>query len=259
MVVPIHMNGQCPTCAQDLQGCAFFFDVDGTLAEIQPRPELVFIPAAILAALGRLQTVGVPVAVISGRRLADLDQLFEPLRLPAAGVHGAERRGADGRLRQLNLDREALRRVGDELFQACARYPGLHLENKGLAFALHFRLAPELEAVARGLAEDFIRRYPALLTLQPGKCVFELKPRGASKGEVIREFMREPPFGGRVPVFIGDDLTDEAGFQAVNALGGHSFKVGPGETAARQRLDSVSAVEKWLDALVRPLKPEVYP
>ncbi|MEE4465388.1 HAD-IIB family hydrolase, partial [Azotobacter chroococcum] len=90
------MNGQCPPSAQDLQNCAFFFDVDGTLAEIQPRPELVFIPPATLAALDRLQAVGVPVAVISGRRLADLDRLFEPLRLPAAGVHGAERRAADG-------------------------------------------------------------------------------------------------------------------------------------------------------------------
>ncbi len=259
MAVPIDMNGQCPTSAQDLKSCAFFFDVDGTLAEIQPRPELVFIPPVTLAALDRLQAVGVPVAVISGRRLADLDRLFEPLRLPAAGVHGAERRGADGRLRQLSLDREALRRVEDELVQACARHPGLHLENKGLAFALHFRLAPELEATARRLAEDFTRRHPELLTLQPGKCVFELKPRGASKGEVIRAFMREPPFSGRVPVFIGDDLTDEAGFLAVNALGGHSFKVGPGETVAQQRLDSVTAVEKWLDDLVRPLKPEVYP
>ncbi|GAB3396166.1 HAD family hydrolase [Azotobacter armeniacus] len=253
------MNGQCPPSAQDLQSCAFFFDVDGTLAEIQPRPELVFIPTVILAALDRLQAVGVPIAVISGRRLEDLDRLFDPLRLPAAGVHGAERRDADGRLRRLSLDPEALRRVENELVQACARHPGLHLENKGLAFALHFRLAPELEAIARTLAEDFARRHAELLTLQPGKCVFELKPRGANKGEVIREFMREPPFSGRVPVFVGDDLTDEAGFQAVNVLGGHSFKVGPGETAARQRLDSVTAVEKWLDELVQPLKSEVYP
>lgn len=252
------MNGQCPPSAQDLQNCAFFFDVDGTLAEIQPRPELVFIPPATLAALDRLQAVGVPVAVISGRRLADLDRLFEPLRLPAAGVHGAERRAADGRLRRLDLDLEALRRIGDELVQACARHPGLHLENKGLAFALHFRLAPELEETARTLAEDFSRRHARLLTLQPGKCVFELKPRGASKGEVIREFMHEPPFSGRLPVFIGDDLTDEAGFQTVNALGGHSFKVGPGETIAQRRLDSVMAVEKWLGELVRPLKAEVY-
>lgn len=253
------MNGQCPLSAQDLQSCAFFFDVDGTLAEIQPRPELVFIPAVTLAALDRLQAVGVPVAVISGRRLQDLDRLFEPLRLPAAGVHGAERRGADGRLRRLDLDLEALRQIEDELVQACALHPGLHLESKGLAFALHFRLAPELEATARSLAEDLARRHAELLTLQPGKCVFELKPRGASKGEVIREFMHEPPFRGRVPVFIGDDLTDEAGFQVVNDLGGHSFKVGPGETTARQRLGSVTAVEKWLGQLVRPLKPEAYP
>src|SRR5690606_20911989 len=112
---------------------------------------------------------------------------------------------------------------------------------------LHFRLVPELEDVARDLAETFVRRYAEVLTLQPGKCVFELKPRGASKGEVIRAFMAEPPFNGRQPVFLGDDLTDEAGFAVVNALGGRSIKIGSGPTVAGERLASVAAVGEWLE------------
>ncbi|HAR06410.1 MAG TPA: trehalose-phosphatase, partial [Pseudomonas sp.] len=111
----------------------------------------------------------------------------------------------------------------------------------------------QLEQVARELAEHFAERYAEVLSLQPGKCVFELKPRGASKGEVIRAFMEEVPFAGRTPVFVGDDLTDEAGFAAVNALGGRSIKVGEGPSDARERLPSVHAVGGWLEQLLSEL------
>lgn len=228
------------------QRCAFFFDVDGTLAEIQSRPELVFIPPRSLAALERLHAGGVPVAVVSGRPISQLDALLSPLHLPAAGVHGAERRTAAGELQHLALDKDVLSAIQQELAEACAKYPGLSLENKGVAFALHYRLAPELEDTARVLAEDFVSRYGEVLALQPGKCVFELKPRGASKGEVIRTFMQEAPFAGRLPVFVGDDLTDEAGFKVVNELGGLTIKVGTGATEALQRMASVDAVGAWL-------------
>ncbi len=238
-------------CATETQRCAFFFDVDGTLAEIQPRPELVTIPARSLAALERLDADGHPVAVVSGRPISQLDALLAPLRLPAAGVHGAERRTASGELCQLALDQALFDEIQRELARACAAHPGLSLENKGVAFALHFRLAPELEETARALAEYFVARHGDLLALQPGKCVFELKPRGASKGEVIRTFMQEAPFAGRIPVFLGDDLTDEAGFQVVNELGGITIKVGTGATEARHRLASVEAVTAWLDELSR--------
>ncbi len=234
----------------DVRRCAFFFDVDGTLAHIQPRPELVFIPPRVLAALEQLHAGDIPVAVISGRPLSQLDALLAPLRLPAAGIHGAERRTADGRLQQLALDVEVFHDIEQALVRACAEHPGLRLENKGVAFALHFRLAPELEETARALAEAFVERYGEVLALQPGKCVFELKPRGASKGEVIRAFMQEAPFLGRLPVFVGDDRTDEAGFEVVNQLGGLSIKVGGGETLATQRLDSVDAVGAWLGTLL---------
>lgn len=258
------MSKQNERSGLEIRHCAFFFDVDGTLAEIQPRPELVFIPPRSLAALEHLYLSEIPVAVISGRPLSQLDDLLSPLRLPAAGVHGAERRTAAGETLQLALDSAVFDVIQQELAQACTAHPGLYMENKGVAFALHFRLAPELEETARALAEDFVERYGDVLALQPGKCVFELKPRGASKGEVIRTFMQEAPFKGRMPVFIGDDLTDEAGFKVVNELGGLTIKVGTGETAATQRLDSVEAVTAWLDELLRalseasqnPIKPD---
>lgn len=247
------MNDQSELPALIADRCALFFDVDGTLAEIQSRPEQVFIPNETLRALERLQANGVPVALISGRPLTQIDQLAAPLQLPAAGVHGTERRTVDGQVVRLALDADRLSAIERELAAACAELPGLSLENKQVAFALHFRLAPELEARARALAEDFASRYADVLALQPGKCVFELKPRGASKGEVIRAFMQEPPFHGRLPVFIGDDLTDEAGFEVVNALGGVSIKVGAGQTAASRRLQSVAEVGKWLADLLDTL------
>lgn len=250
MTVRPYMNDFELVTRLDISRCAFFFDVDGTLAEIQPRPELVFIPESTLDSLQCLQDRGGVVAVISGRKLDDLDRLLDPLRLPAAGVHGAERRDAEGREIRLVDDPATLARIGAELEEACAPYPELRVENKGVAFALHYREAPERESIARYLAESFAERYADLIGLQPGKCVFELKPKGASKGEVINSFMREAPFAGRLPLFIGDDLTDEAGFAAVNALQGLSLKVGNGPTTARQRLASVSAVADWLRTLL---------
>ncbi|WP_314410739.1 trehalose-phosphatase [Pseudomonas kuykendallii] len=248
------MNDFSPSSGSDLDRWAFFFDVDGTLADIQPRPELVFIPETTLEALAELQRRGAAVAVISGRPLAQIDQLLQSLELPAAGVHGAERRRADGELQASDLDLAALDGVEDELEAACSEYPALRLENKGIAFALHYREAPELEDVARQIAESFVARYPRLLSLQPGKCVYELKPKGANKGEVIRRFLDEEPFRGRVPVFVGDDLTDEAGFAVVNALGGLSIKVGEGASVAQRRLPSVAAVGEWIAArLTQPL------
>lgn len=243
------MNEHFPNPLLDLSRRAFFFDFDGTLAEIQPRPELVFISGALHASLDKL-AARCPVAIISGRPLAQLDEFLYPLHLPGAGIHGVERRTAQGEMRQLPLDLGLFRQIERELSAACVDYPALLLESKGVSFALHYRQAPQLAEVARDLADEFVARYPQVLAVQPGKCVFELKPIGASKGEVIRCFMAEPPFSQRVPIFIGDDLTDEAGFVVVNAMGGLSIKVGEGQSAALEHLDSVSAVGAWLAAVL---------
>ncbi|HEX5613074.1 MAG TPA: trehalose-phosphatase [Burkholderiales bacterium] len=226
---------------------AFFLDVDGTLLEYAQSPQGVHVREDLLELLRRLQQrAAAAVALISGRSVADIDRLFAPLVFPVAGQHGTERRKADGSIRRHAPAVDALGRAAAELVRLTAAHSGLVLENKGITLALHYRLAPSL----RPLAEREMRALAATLgdafELQTGKFVVEVKPSGKDKGHAIADFMEEPPFRGRQPVFLGDDLTDEAGFEAVNRLGGHSIKVGPGITRARWRLFDASAVRRWL-------------
>jgi len=245
------MNDSEPLPPIPLKSSALFFDLDGTLAGIEKRPELVSIPDDVKQALIEvLSLTEGALALVSGRALHELDALCAPLKCPAAGVHGAERRDASGNIHRTELSAMLRAKLGTELNLAIAAYPGCHVEGKGMAYALHYRQAEIFADEILALAESFTRRYPEL-ALQPGKCVIELKPRGVDKGAAINAFMQEAPFAGRMPLFIGDDLTDEAGFMQVNALGGVSIKVGPGETTARYHLDDVGKVHQWLLSLIK--------
>ncbi len=152
-------------------------------------------------------------------------------------------------MHRITLPRDLARELEQQLRNALADLPGAKLESKGMAFALHYRQAPQHEQAIAELARRMAQRWPEL-ALQPGKCVLELKPQGVNKGEAIRAFMQEPPFAHKTPVFLGDDLTDETGFRVVNQLGGYAVKVGQGETEAKWRLDGVAAVHQWLLALI---------
>ncbi|MDB5405437.1 MAG: trehalose-6-phosphate phophatase, biosynthetic [Rhodospirillales bacterium] len=238
---------------------AYFLDVDGTLLEIAASPEAVRVPADLVAILDRLhrETDGA-LALLSGRRIADLDALFEPLKLPAAGVHGLERRRADEIVESATPVGvlAALRELQPLLAEFVAEHPGLRLEDKGVSLALHYRQAPEFEGAVHNFAERIAVPYADRLRLLPGKMVVELKPHGADKGIAIAEFMAEPPFAGRHPVFIGDDVTDEDGFRAVNALGGLSLRIGDERpSAAHARLPSVDLCRTWLAAAVAAERP----
>lgn len=236
---------------------AFFFDVDGTLAAIKPRPDEVSIPAQVLDDLKRLaQRCEGAVALISGRPVDQLDALASPLVLPMAGVHGAERRDIKGHFTRIALDPATVSTLSHELTSALAALPGTTLENKGMAFALHYRQAPQHQLAVEKLASALVARFPELVQ-QPGKCVVELKPRGVNKGAAIDDFMQHPPFAGRIPVFLGDDLTDEAGFTTVNALEGISIKVGTGSSCAQGRLSDVAAVYAWLEQTRKKLVEDV--
>jgi trehalose 6-phosphate phosphatase len=224
--------------------CALFLDFDGTLVDIAPRPEAVRVPSELIERLSAVQELlGGALAVISGRPIEQIDQFLRPLRLPAAGVHGAERRGADG-LIQL-LDTHPLDQVDAAARTLAARHPGLQLENKRGSLALHYRQAPHLEQLCLDTMQAAVDASPGLVLLR-GKMVAEAKPGGASKGHAIEAFMAEAPFRGRRPVFIGDDVTDEAGFAAVQRLGGLGVKVGEGETAAQHRLPDPQALWQLL-------------
>ena len=235
---------------------ALVLDVDGTLLEIALRPELVRVPAELPKLLdGLAQQRGGALALVSGRRIDEVDWLLRPWRGPAAGLHGAERRRADasdvpGGSPADRAAAAALDRSRPALRQFALHSPGVRLEDKGMALALHYREAPDREAAARDIAERWARQECDSLQLIAGKMIFELRPLHHSKGVAIAAFMAEPPFRGRRPVFLGDDTTDEDGFAEVNRRAGLSIRVGEsGEpTAAGYRLPSVDATLAWLGA-----------
>lgn len=226
--------------------CALFLDFDGTMVDIAPQPHAVEVPQPLILLLQDVHRyLHGAVAVISGRPIAQLDAFLQPLKMAAAGVHGAERRGADGRLHLLNT--HPLDHVEEAACELAAQHPGLIVENKRGSLALHYRMAPELEALCVKTMEDAVAESPGL-TLLRGKMVIEAKPGGASKGRAIEDFLEEAPFAGRKPVFIGDDVTDEAGFSTVQRLGGVGIKVGEGRSVALRRLSDPGALRRELEA-----------
>lgn len=228
---------------------AYFLDVDGTLIDIAETPDAAAVDAALLDLLGRLHRAsGGAVALVSGRALADLDRRLGACRLPLAGQHGLERRDAAGRLWIQPAPPEAKCAIRAALEPLLVEHSGLLLEDKGLTLALHYRQAPHLEAMVRGTMARLVAEAGDGLVLQEGKCVVEVKPGGVDKGTAIEDYLCEPPFAGRRPVFIGDDVTDEHGFAVVNRSRGLSIKVGGGESRARHRLRDVAAVRAWLAA-----------
>lgn len=230
---------------------ALFLDFDGTLLEIAEEPGLVAPSDRLRALLPELgPACGGAVAVISGRPIAEIDRLLAPHRFPAAGIHGLERRDALGSVRSAAADSAALASARAALEPFVAAHPKLLLEDKERALALHYRRRPDLAEEVRRVVSTLEAALPPELEVLPGRMVYEIKPRATSKGAAIREFMRESPFAGRTPLYIGDDVTDEAGFAAVNELGGVSVKVGAGRTTARFRLDGVGAVLGWLERSV---------
>jgi trehalose 6-phosphate phosphatase len=234
---------------------ALFLDLDGTLLEIASRPEMVIVPEGLAGLLTRLaEQRGGALALVSGRRIAELDRLLQPWRGAAAGIHGAERRGADGSVAtsgNVPADRKAsaaLDRLRPALSDLAARVPGVLLEDKGRTLAVHYRQAPDKAEMIRSALDKLLREHGDTLRLIAGKMVFELQPCHHGKHGAIAAFMAETPFRGRVPVFVGDDTTDEDGFAEVNRRGGLSVRVGPeGDmTQAVCGLSSVSAVLDWL-------------
>ena len=228
---------------------AFFLDLDGTLLEIAETPDAVGIGPDEKRLVEKLVAgAGGAVAVISGRALARIDQILAPLVLPAAGQHGAERRDAKGVRHRHRFPANVLRPVAVGIRSFAAQHQGLVFEDKGASVALHYRKAPQLARAAQAAVRDAAGPLGEQVEVQDGKMVVELKPAGCDKGKAITQFMQEAPFAGRQPVFIGDDVTDEFGFRVVNAMGGHSIKVGEGPSVARWRLENPASTRAWLQA-----------
>ncbi len=236
---------------------AYFLDVDGTLIDIADAPDDVKVDTKLLDLLERLyRACGGALALISGRRLANLEDLLGDFRPPLSGQHGLERRTSTGQLRAHTAGLGARKEISLRLQPLLNRHPGLLLEDKGLTLALHYRQAPQLASYVHRLMREVVASTTERLCLQTGKRVVEIKPVGFDKGTSIAEFMAETPFLGRMPVFLGDDTTDERGFAAVNHMGGLSVKVGRGQTIARCRLRTVGAVRAWLAGATGGGNPE---
>lgn len=231
---------------------ALFLDVDGTLADFRDDPADVWLSESLLLTLTLLcKVLHGALALISGRTVADLDRMIGDRPLFCIGLHGLSRNAHCPALPgapRVSVEIDALRRACHDF---ALDYPGVMVENKQLGLALHYRRNPQFEAVVRNFARDYQQRNTRSgFELLEGKMVMEFRPTGINKGVAVEHLLAQPPFNARVPVFIGDDVTDEAGFAAVNRVGGISIKCGQGDTCASYRLPDVGAVQYWLEQYV---------
>ncbi len=234
---------------------AVFLDVDGTLLELAATPEAAVVPDELPRQLEALAHVlDGAAALISGRPIAALDRLFRPLRLAAAGLHGGELRRAAGGAVMRSPPCAALLAIRARLERFAASRPGVLVEDKGGAIAVHYRQAEQERAALEALARRAVAEADDGLVVMPAHGAFEIKPGAFDKGMAIATLMRGAPFHGRVPVFIGDDRTDEDGFAALETYAGHGIRVGrDGDSRARWRIDDPAAVRRWLARVVAAL------
>jgi trehalose 6-phosphate phosphatase len=236
-----------PLCAIRAKGpVALFLDFDGTLVDIAPTPDSIMVPEELAERLEAMaERYEGRVALVSGRSAADVTGHIGPAELALAGSHGLERFRADGSA----LEPNAAKLPWGVAAAVCAfaeRRPGLAYEAKSHGAALHYRAAPQLEAEAIAFVEKVAAEHG--LAVKRGKCVVELVPRGADKATAVYAFMREKSFMGALPIFVGDDATDEDGFRAAAELGGFGIVVGERPSPfARYRLATPAEVHEWLE------------
>lgn len=232
---------------------ALLTDFDGTLVEIAAHPDAVAVASGLAGWLHQIeQKLGGALAIVTGRRLASVDALLHPWRYTGAGAHGAEMRlHPDAPLMPVAepLPDTLMLSITD----AIKTWPGVWLENKTYALAVHYRDNPAAEATCRKAVQQALSTETQLQIL-PGHAVVEVRRRGVSKGVATRFLLQQPHFASRIPVFSGDDLADEEGFAAVQAAGGYGIKIGRGTTVARYRLDSVAQMHAWLRASLDQLR-----
>src|SRR5947208_3721252 len=236
----------------DLSRMAILLDIDGTLLDLAPTPREVWVPPDLATDLNRLlQRTSGALALVSGRSLNDIDLIFAPEQFPAVGGHGAEMRiSQDSEAVATHappMDRELKRRLA-----AIAKLsPGILLEDKGYSLALHYRLAPHAEKAIYEAVSLIRADLPnAPIEVLPGKCVCEIKHSGFTKATGVLELMAHEPLKGRRPIFIGDDVTDEAVFGIMPDLGGLAFSVGRRATGVADHFDEPRDVREWLAHLL---------
>jgi trehalose 6-phosphate phosphatase len=224
---------------------ALFLDIDGTLLDLARTPDRVKVPGELLRALEKLthQLHGA-LAFVSGRSLESIDKLFAPFRPAAIGAHGGEIRGVQGEVARIAPLPDSVR----EIFTGLAGHvPGLLLEDKKCAMALHYRLAPETRPVLTSAMEKHAALFAAeKVHILHGKAVIEVRPDGIDKGSAVLKLARQKPFKGRAVLFGGDDTTDIDVFRILPKLGGRGFSVGKRFAGAEHVFETPRAVRQWL-------------
>jgi trehalose 6-phosphate phosphatase len=256
-MIPAHAEDiLAADAARSAMKLAMFLDFDGTLVGLAERPELVVVPSHLARTLERLsERLDGALALVTGRPLHAVDAFMAPALLPTAAAHGTERRAADGSLAgPPDTILAAAGQIAERLGALVRAEPRLVLEQKAGAVALHYRQAPELARSCHAAMREALGKHKEF-TLVEGKMVLEARPTAIDKGVAVQRFMNEAPFSGRVPVFVGDDRTDEDGFAAVARLGGVTIKVGEGPTMASHRLANPAAVVRLVGELVESERP----
>ena len=245
----LHGHAGLPTAVDDW---AIFLDVDGTLLDIAPRPDAITVPDGLLEDLRLLSArVGGALALVSGRNLALLKRLFPDLPCSLAGLHGVEIEFSDGTSFAIPRSDE-LDAAVRTLVLAAAQWPGVVVEDKGAAFAAHYRLAPRFADSVEAQMSRIAERLGDKVVVQKGKSVVEIRPSGHDKGSALKALMASTPFAGRRPLAVGDDLTDEMMFEAPNALGGLSGRVGkPRAPLPHLAAPPPADVRSWIRSVVR--------
>ncbi len=219
---------------------ALLLDLDGTLIDIASTPDAVVIPPSLPQLLRRLRARhDDAVAIISGRPVEAVDALLDHAAYAVAGEHGAALRTAPGgpvvRDGLPVLPEAALARAA----AVVGRFPGALVERKAHGVALHYRQVPEAAAALRAAAEAIVAACPGF-SLLAGSMTWEVRPDGVHKGNAVRALMAAPPFAGRVPVFIGDDVTDRDAIAAAVAMGGVGLLVA-------EAFATPAGVRAWLE------------
>lgn len=224
---------------------SLFLDLDGTIAPIKQKPSDVGADEnrnVLLATLA--ERLDGRLAIVSGRTISELDRILSGQVGPLAGVHGLQRRSAAGdRIDTAVHSGIAVARA--TLKDVLRKHRGVILEDKGCSLALHYRCAPDAEKLVKSLALSLAEETG--LILQQGAMVVELRTPGPNKADAIDSFLGESPFSDSAPIFIGDDLTDECGFDLVRKRGGMGIIVAANRlTNAEYKLEDVDAVFRWL-------------
>ncbi|MCU4564797.1 trehalose-phosphatase [Acinetobacter sp. WU_MDCI_Abxc222] len=230
-----------------------FLDIDGTLAPFQINPEHSFIPNATLETIKKITKLNIPVIAVTGRDVDTASKLLHPIEVPIAGLHGLDIYFDSGNYIRPDLSSINFKKLKQDIIKNCEKYPELLIEDKGYSIALHYRKNPNLENNAINIMQQINLNYPHL-KINRGKFVIELIPNQADKGRAIETILNHLNLPSVLPIFIGDDLTDESGFTYINQQSGLSIKVGSGETQANYRLKDINSVSNFLFFFLEKIK-----